>query len=92
MDIKRTLTSLEEAILKHDLLEVQQWADSALDGKINNIKKRMCTEWRKILYADETVTQIPNDDDELVPLIIARDDYKTREERDAEQEALNNPE
>ena len=87
MDIKRTLTSLEQSILKHDLLDVQQWTDSALDGKINNIKKRMCAEWRKILYADKAVTQIPNDDDELVPLIIARDDYKNREEREAEQQA-----
>tara|TARA_R100000750_G_scaffold4158_2_gene3192 strand:- start:50 stop:331 length:282 start_codon:yes stop_codon:yes gene_type:complete len=93
MDIKkRTLTLVEEAVLKNNLLDIQGWVDGALNGKINNCKKRMCEEWRKILYADESVTQIPNDDDELVTLIIARDDYKTREERDAEREAEMNPE
>jgi hypothetical protein len=89
MDIlKRTLTAIEEAVLKDGMPSVQDWVDGAITGKINNCKKRMCNEWREILYADESVTQIPNDDDELVSLIIARDDYKTRAERDA----LNNPE
>ena len=88
MDItKRTLTSVEEAVLKNDIQDIQGWVDGAINGKINNCKKRMCEKWRKILYADESVTQIPNDDDELVSLIITRDDYKTREERDAEAEA-----
>ena len=89
MDIlKRTLTAIEEAVLKDGMPSVQDWVDGAITGKINNCKKRMCEEWRQILYADESVTQIPNDDDELVSLIIARNDYKTRAERDA----LNNPE
>ena len=46
----------------------------------------MCEEWRPKLYADESVTQIPNDDDELVTLILARDDYENRVERDAPEE------
>jgi hypothetical protein len=89
MDIKkRTLTIVEEAVLKDTMSSVQDWVDGAINGKINNCKKRMCEEWRQILYADESVTQIPDDNDELVSLIIARNDYKTRTERDA----LNNPE
>ena len=88
MDTKKiTLSTVDEAVLKHDLLDIQEWVEGALFGKINNCKKRMCREWREILYADESVTQIPNDDDELVALIIARDDYKNREEREAEMEA-----
>jgi hypothetical protein len=82
MDIKkRTLTSTEEAVLKNELVDIQIWVDGAIDGKINNCKLRMCEEWRKILYADESVTNIPNDNDELVALIIARDDYKSVSER-----------
>ena len=85
MDIKkRTLTVVEEAVLKDAMSSVQDWVDGAITGKINKCKKRMCNKWREILYADESVTQIPNNDDELVSLIIARDDYKNREERDAE--------
>jgi hypothetical protein len=86
MDIlKRTLTKVEEASLKDAMSSVQDWVDGAITGKINNCKKRMCEEWRKKLYADQSVTQIPNDDDELIILIIARDDYKTRAERDEER-------
>tara|TARA_Y100000034_G_scaffold94164_1_gene114098 strand:- start:62 stop:328 length:267 start_codon:yes stop_codon:yes gene_type:complete len=82
MDInKRTLTSTEEAVLKNELLDIQKWVNGAIDGKINNCKLRMCEEWRKILYADESVTQIPSDNNELVALIIARDDYKSALER-----------
>ena len=87
MDIlKRTLTVIEEAVLKDTMASIQDWIDAVVDGQINKCKKRMCREWRQILYADESVTQIPNDD--LVSLIIARDDYKTRAERDKEQEAV----
>jgi hypothetical protein len=82
MDIKkRTLTATEEAVLKNELVDVQIWVDGAIEGKINNCKLRMCEEWRKILYADESVTQIPTDNDELVALIIARDDYKSASQR-----------
>ena len=57
MDIKkRTLTSIEEAALKNDLVDIQGWVDGAINGKFNNCKKRMCEEWRPKLYADESVT------------------------------------
>ena len=85
MDIKkRTLTATEEAVLKNDLLDVQDWVDKAIDGKVANCKKRMVAEWLPKLYADESVTQIPASEDEIVAMIIARDDYKDRTARDAE--------
>ena len=40
-------------------------------------------EWMPKLYADESVTQIPADDDEKIVLIVARDDYKNRAEQEA---------
>ena len=85
MDIKkRTLTALEESILMHDLLDADAWAIGALDGKIINVKKRLVEEARKVLYADESVTQIPASDDEIITMYVARSDYKNRAERDAE--------
>ena len=85
MDIaKRTLTALEESILMHDLLDANVWVIGALDGKINNIKKRMIEEARKVLYADESVTQIPASDDGIIEMYVARPDYKNRAARDAE--------
>ena len=85
MDIsKRTLSSTEEAVLKNDLLDVQDWVDKAVDGKVNNCKKRMLREWMPKLYADDSVSSIPASEDEIVAMIVARDDYKDRAARDAE--------
>jgi len=83
MDIKRTLTEIEELILLNNLLDIQDWVDEAINGKVNNCKKRMIEEWMPKLYADESVTQIPADDDEKIVLIVARDDYKNRAEQEA---------
>ena len=84
MDIKkRTLTTIEEKCLKHDLVDIQNWADLAIDGKVSNCRKRMLAEWEPILKADPDVETMPADDDKLVELIVARDDYKNRVERDA---------
>ena len=85
MDIKkRTLSSTEESVLKNDLLDVQNWVDGAINGKVNNCKKRMIREWLPKLYADESVSSIPATEDEIVAMIVARDDYKDRVARDAE--------
>ena len=85
MDIsKRTLSSTEESVLKNDLLDVQDWADKAINGKISNCKKRMLREWLPKLYADDSVSSIPATEDEIVAMIVARDDYKDRAARDAE--------
>ena len=84
MDIKkRTLTTTEETVLLNDLIDIQVWVDEAIDGKINSCKKRMVAEWQPKLTADPDVESIPADDDKLIALIVARDDYKTRAERDA---------
>ena len=83
MDIKkRTLTITEETLLKNDLLDIQKWVDGAIDGKVNNCKKRMLAEWNPKLKADPDVETIPANDDDLIAMIVARDDYKTRLERD----------
>jgi len=84
MDIKkRTLTSTEETVLNHYLADIQAWWDDQLNEKIHNCKTRLFTTWRPILNADSDVETIPADDDKLTSLIIARDDYKTRAEKEA---------
>ena len=78
MDItKRTLTSLEETVLKNDLESIQDWVDAAINGKVANCKKRMISEWHPKLTADPAVESIPADEDKLIELIVARDDYVT---------------
>jgi hypothetical protein len=88
MDIeKRTLTATEESVLKNDLLDPQDWVAKAIDGKVANCTKRMIAEWLPKLYADESVTQIPASEDEIVALVVARDDYKNRADKEAEAAA-----
>ena len=84
MKIEKTLTELEEKILKNDLLDIQEWVDGAIDGKINNCKKRMLAEWQPKLMADPEVESIPATEEGLINLIVARADYKDRAARDAE--------
>ena len=85
MDIaKRTLTTLEESVLKNDLTDVGEWVTGAIDGKVNNCKKRMIAEWTPKLNADESVESIPANEEKLIELIVARDDYKNRADRDKE--------
>ena len=85
MDIaKRTLTTTEESVLKNDLLDVSEWVKGTIDGKVTNCKKRMTVEWIPKLMADDSVDSIPADEDELITMIVARDDYKNRVDRDKE--------
>ena len=77
MDIKkRTLTTTEETVMKNDLLDIQDWVDKAIDGKVSNCKTRMLREWNPRLTADPDVESIPADDDKLIEMIVARDDYE----------------
>ena len=75
---QRTLTTTEESVLKNDLLDVQDWVTKAIDGKASKCKKRMIAEWLPKLYADDSVDSIPASEDDIVALIVARDDYKNR--------------
>jgi hypothetical protein len=78
------LTPKEETALKNDLLDINDWIQEAITGKVNNCKKRMVNEWRPILFADESVSSIPANDDDFIALVVTRSDYKTRSEREAE--------
>ncbi len=79
-----TITDADETALNNDLLDIDTWIQDAVTGKINNCKKRMIEQWRPIVFADDSVATIPANDDDFIALVVARDDYKTRAERDAE--------
>ena len=78
------VTDTEQAILSNDLLNINDWLQGAMTGKKNNCWKRMQQEWTTKLMNDESFTDsIPSTQADFVALIIARDDYQTRTERDA---------
>ena len=85
------LTDLQQQILSNDLYNdtdnkgLDDWIQSAVDGKINNCWKRMQREWTDKLMNDSSFTDpIPSNQADFVKLITARSDYKTRKQRDAE--------
>ena len=83
----RTFTDEELACLNNDLLDITDWVDAAIIGKISNCAKRMEREWMPLLQADPTVDTIPASRAGLIAAVIARPDYMNRVERAAASDA-----
>ena len=78
-----TLNDKEQAIMNNDLLDIKEWIENAVGGKMNNCWKRMQAEWTTKLMNDDSFTDpIPSNQADFVTLVTGRDDYKTRKERD----------
>ena len=76
-----------EKILLNDLLDIDDWVQKAVKGKINNCSKRMANEAAAVLKADASVESMPATDEGLQKALLARDDYKNRAERDAAEKS-----
>ena len=84
---KLTLTievdDTQQSILNNDLLDINQWVQDAMTGKINNCWKRMQQEWTTKLMNDSSFTDpIPSNQADFDKLVLARSDYKNRKARD----------
>ena len=76
----------DQLVLKNDLSDINQWAQDAMAGKINNSWKRMQSEWTTKLMNDESFTDsIPSNKADFVTLVTSREDYKDRTARDEEE-------
>lgn len=73
-----TLTQPQIHALKHDLLDVGDWIRGSVQGKINSCRSRMIQEWMPRLQADPAVKEVPVNEDDLVEVIVKRDDYEDR--------------
>jgi|TARA_B110000196_G_C20719971_1_gene463725 hypothetical protein len=81
-DLKATVVALQSQT-GSDNEGLKDWVEAAVAGKINNVWKRMRTEWTTRLMDDSDFTDaIPSNQADFVALVTARDDYKTRQERD----------
>ena len=72
----------DQLALEDSLSDIGEWIVKAVEGKINNAKKRMIRAGIVALRADGQ--NVPGDDGDLVSAIVARPDYKNRATRDAE--------
>ena len=89
-----SLTDLQQKILSNDLYNdtdnagLDDWIQTAVNGKINNCWKRFQSEWTTKLMDDASFTDaIPSNQADFVALVTARSDYKNRKARDD----ANNP-
>ena len=73
----------EEVCLLNDLLDIDDWVQKAVKGKISQCRKRLIREWQPKLFADTSVTTIPGDEDGFIAVVLARADYKDRAAREA---------
>ena len=88
LTITVTIDDTDQTVLKNDLLDIDDWVQAAVTGKKNNCWKRMQREWTDRLMNDESFTDpIPSNKSDFVALITARDDYKDRVAREAEEDA-----
>ncbi len=88
LKVEITLNDKEQAIMNNDLLDIKEWIEGAVGGKMNNCWKRMQSEWTTKLMNDDSFTDpIPSNQAAFVTLVTGRDDYKNRKERD-EAESL----
>lgn len=85
LTLKIEVDDTQQAMLNNDLVDINQWVQDAMTGKINNAWKRMQQEWTtKLMNDDSFKDPIPSNQADFVKLITARSDYKTRKQRDEE--------
>ena len=85
LTITVTINETDQKCLKNDLLDLDDWLQQAMIGKINNCWKRFQRQWTQKLMDDPSFTDpIPSNKTDFCELVMARDDYKDRATRDAE--------
>ncbi len=68
--------------LNNDLIDIEQWLQNAVTGKINSCKKRMLKEWQVKLMDDPLVKTIPATQEGFIATVVKRADYKNRADRE----------
>ena len=80
--IIKDLTAEDQLAFENDIADIGDWIDKAIDGKVNNTRKRMVR--GGIADLRKAGVTIPADDNALINTVVARPGYKNRAARDAE--------
>lgn len=83
--IEVEIKEFDKKVLEHELLiEVQQWVQDALNGKINSVKKRLVREAQERLFNDDDIESIPATTEGLIQVYFDRPYYKSRKQKSLE--------
>ena len=80
----RTISDQEQKILEHDLLDIKDWINKSIEGKINNVLKRLANQEREKLVSEGALTA-PARLVDLANSAFSRPDYLNRKDRDARE-------
>ena len=78
----KTIDDETQKILENDLLDIKNWIDGMIDGKIRSVLKRLANDERERLIS-EGATTVPAKSTDLALSAFSRPDYKNRVEREA---------
>jgi len=79
-----SLTTIEQLSALYITSDLEKWLFDAIIEKGKVRQKALIHDWQPTLLADPSVTELPANVHELCALIMARNDYKTRLQQDAE--------
>jgi len=80
------ITNTEHKSLLHIVADPEEWLLDVITEKAKSRRDALIKEWEPRLFNDESVTELPADVNQLCDLIMARNDYKTRLQQDADQD------
>ena len=87
--VSQSISDTDMEILKYDLWDVnnennpaQNWAESAVTGKIESCYSRMRNEWVSILMDDSSITAISASRDDFVQQVVNHSSYQSRYQRE----------
>jgi hypothetical protein len=76
------LTEFQEKCLLNDILDIQSWIQSAIDGKVVNCKQHAADQ-EKALLISANAESMPTSINTLAANLFLRQDYQNRAQRDA---------
>ena len=79
----RVITDEEQKILENDLLDVVDWINKAIEGKINNCLKRAALQFDQFAK-QENMDMVPAKTELKVKALFDHPKYKNRVEREKE--------
>lgn len=79
--IEVNLSEFDKKVLNHELSDIQYWVQAALNGKINNVKKRLTREAQTKLFEDSSIQNIPATVSGSISLYFDQPYYQNAEQR-----------
>lgn len=79
--IQIQISEFDEKVLKHEMVDVQNWVQSAINGKINKVKTRLSQTAQSELFNDPNINSIPATVSGSISLYFDQSYYQNAEQR-----------